>query len=52
VRKRFIVPVYYREEGEEHTRAVQGGGGEVALVYVEAHLDKEVKQGFQGENTY
>jgi hypothetical protein len=52
VRKRIIVPVYYREEGEEHTRAVQGGGGEVALVYVEAHLDQEVEQGVKGEDTH
>jgi len=51
VRDTFI-PSLNREEGEEHTRAVQGGGGEVAAVYVEAHTDQEVKQGIQGEDTY
>ena len=47
-----FIPCLNREEGEEHTRAVQGGGGEVAAVYVEAHTDQEVKQGIQGEDTY
>ena len=43
---------FTREEGEEHTRAVQGGGGEVAAVYAKAHLDQKVQQGVQREDTH
>ena len=50
--REIFIPRLNREEGEEHTRAVQGGGGEVAAVYVEAHTDQEVQQGVQGEDTY
>ena len=41
-----------REEGEEHSRVVQGGGGKVTAVHAKAHLDQEVQQGVQGEDTH